>query len=374
MSEREYQICKNCIMDTTDPDIVFDENGVCNHCKHAETFLNSSWHPDQKGEEILKNIVQKIKKQGKGKEYDCILGLSGGVDSSFLAYKAVELGLKPLVVHVDCGWNSELAVKNIENLVKTLNLELHTYVVDWEEMKDLQLAFFKSSVANQDIPQDHAIFAALYKFAVKNNVKYVLNGSNFATESILPTSWGYNALDYKQIKSIHKKFGTRKLKTYPHVTFFRRYIYFTLIRRMEVVKMLNLIPYNKENAMEIMSNQLGWRYYGGKHHESRFTKFFQAFYLPHKFGYDKRRSHYASLIVSGQITREEALKEMEKELYPQVELNDDFDYVAKKLGVTSQMLKQYIEQPKKSYKDYPNNEWLFKLGINLRDKLRKIIK
>jgi hypothetical protein len=238
----------------------------------------------------------------------------------------------------------------------------------------MQLAFFKSSVANQDIPQDHAIFAALYKFAVKNNVKYVLNGSNFATESILPTSWGYNALDYKQIKGIHKKFGTIKLKTFPHVTFFKRYIYFTLIRRMEVVKMLNLIPYNKEKAMEIMTAKLGWRYYGGKHHESRFTKFFQAYYLPHKFGYDKRRSHYASLIVSGQTTRDEALREMQKELYPPVELNDDFDYVAKKLGITSEKLKEYIEQPRKSYLDYPNNEWIFKFGINFRNKLRKILK
>lgn len=374
MSEKEYQICTTCIMDTTDPEIVFDENGECNHCKLAKTFLNSSWHPDEKGEELLKEIVKKIKKEGEGKEYDCILGLSGGVDSSYLAYKAVELGLKPLVVHIDCGWNSEMAVKNIENLVKTLDLELHTYVVNWEEMKDLQLAFFKSSVANQDIPQDHAIFAALYKFAVKNNVKYVLNGSNFATESILPTSWGYNALDYKQIKAIHKRFGTVKLKTFPHVTFFKRYIYFTLIRRMEVVKMLNLIPYNKEKAMEIMTAKLGWRYYGGKHHESRFTKFFQAYYLPHKFGYDKRRSHYASLIVSGQTTRDEALKEMQKELYPPVELNDDFDYVAKKLGITSEKLKEYIEQPRKNYMDYPNNEWIFKFGINLRNKLRKILK
>jgi N-acetyl sugar amidotransferase len=374
MSAKEYQICTTCIMDTTDPDIVFDKSGVCNHCKLAKTFLNSSWHPDEKGEELLKEIVKKIKKEGEGKEYDCILGLSGGVDSSYLAYKAVELGLKPLVVHVDCGWNSEMAVKNIENLVKTLNLELHTYVVNWEEMKDMQLAFFKSSVANQDIPQDHAIFAALYKFAVKNNVKYVLNGSNFATESILPTSWGYNALDYKQIKGIHKKFGTIKLKTFPHVTFFKRYIYFTLIRRMEVVKMLNLIPYNKEKAMEIMTAKLGWRYYGGKHHESRFTKFFQAYYLPHKFGYDKRRSHYASLIVSGQTTRDEALREMQKELYPPVELNDDFDYVAKKLGITSEKLKEYIEQPRKSYLDYPNNEWIFKFGINFRNKLRKILK
>ena len=369
---REYQICKRCIMDTSDPDIVFDERGICNHCKEAEELLHSSWHPDEKGEAMIRDLVHKIKNEGKGKEYDCIVGLSGGVDSSYLAYKAVELGLRPLVVHVDCGWNSELAVKNIENIVKLLHLELHTYVVDWEEMKDLQLAFFKSSVANQDIPQDHAIFAALYKFAVKNKVKYVLNGSNFATESILPQSWGYNALDYRQLKGIHRKFGTLKLRTFPHVTFLQRYIYFTLIRRMKVVKLLNLMPYSKDDAISLMSNQLGWRYYGGKHHESRFTKFFQAYYLPHKFGYDKRRSHCSSLIMSGQMVREEALKEMEKELYQPGELNDDLDYVAKKIGLTSEGLRTLIEQPGRSYKDYPNNEWLFKWGISLRNRIRKI--
>ncbi|MCK9613165.1 MAG: N-acetyl sugar amidotransferase [Bacteroidales bacterium] len=360
-------------MDTSDPDITFDENGYCNHCTRALAEKSTLWFPNEEGEKKLKAIVDKIKIQRKGNDYDCIIGLSGGVDSSFLAYKAVQYGLKPLVVHVDCGWNSELAVKNIENIVKYLNLELHTYVVNWEEMKDLQLAFFRSNVANQDIPQDHAIFAALYKFAVKNNVSYVLNGSNFATESILPVSWGYNALDYRQIKGIYKAFGNKKMKTYPHVTFFQRYVYFTFIKKMRVLKMLNYLPYDKEKAIKIMSDELGWRYYGGKHHESRFTKFFQAHFLPAKFGYDKRRSHLSSLIVSGFMTREQALKEMKKEIYSPQELEDDIQYIAKKLDITPEELKNIISNGKnKTYKDYPNNEQLFSVGINIRNALRKL--
>lgn len=374
MEERSYQICNRCIMDTTDPSITFDENGFCNHCNTAIEQKKDIWFPNEEGEKKLSQIVEKIKSQRKGNDYDCIIGLSGGVDSSYLAYKAVHYGLKPLVVHVDCGWNSELAVKNIENIVKLLNLELHTYVVNWEEMKDLQLAFLRSNVANQDIPQDHAIFSALYKFAIKNNVRYVLNGSNFATESILPISWGYNALDYKQIKGIHKAFGKKKLKTYPHVTFFQRYIYFTMIRRMKVVKMLDYMPYDKEKAIELMSKELGWRYYGGKHHESRFTKFFQAYYLPSKFGYDKRRSHLSSLIVSGFISRDEAIEEMNREIYKPTELQEDIDYIAKKLGITYEELDKVINQENKCYKDYPNNEWLFNIGLNFRKKMRRLLK
>lgn len=360
-------------MDTTDPEITFDENGYCNHCTKALSEMKEQWFPNEEGEEKLKAIIEKIKSQRKGNDYDCIIGLSGGVDSSYLAYKAVQYGLKPLVVHVDCGWNSELAVKNIENIVKHLNLELHTYVVNWEEMKDLQLAFFRSNVANQDIPQDHAIFAALYRFAVQNNVRYVLNGSNFATECILPHSWGYNATDYRQIKGIHKAYGKKKLRTYPYMTFIQRYIYYTFIKKMHIVKMLNYLPYNKDEAIEIMSKELGWRYYGGKHHESRFTKFFQAHFLPTKFGYDKRRSHLSSLIVSGFMTREQAMEEMKKDIYNDIELQGDTEYIAKKLDITYEELNRIIYNEKnKTYKDYPNNEWLFKFGIKFRNNFRKL--
>ena len=262
------------------------------------------WFPDEKGERMLKANADKIKREEKKKEFDCIIGLSGGVDSSYLVYIAkVKLGLRPLVVHVDCGWNSELAVKNIENIIKSLDLELHTFVVNWEEMKDLQRSFFKASLPDQDIPQDHAIFSALYKFADENNIKYAFNGVNFATESILPVSWGYQAMDLRHIKSIHNRFGERELKEYPSVNFFQRYIYFNLIKNMKIISPLNYLNYRKNEAIEILTKELGWQYYGGKHHESRFTKFFQSYYLPFKFHFDKRRAHLSSLIVSGQINK-----------------------------------------------------------------------
>ncbi len=371
MEEREYQICNRCIMDTTDPEIVFDEDGNCNHCNDANERAKTMWFPGEEGQQKLKIIAEKIKKTQKNKEYDCIIGLSGGVDSSYLAYKVVQLGLRPLVVHIDCGWNSELAVKNVENIVKKLKLDLHTHVVDWQEMKDLQLAYFKANVANQDVPQDHAIFAALYSYAVKNNIKYVFNGSNFATESILPKSWGYGALDYKSLKSIHRKFGSRKLKRYPYVTFFKRYFYFTFVRKMQIVKSLNMLPYNKDNAIEVMKKELDWQYYGGKHHESRFTKFFQAYYLPNKFGYDKRRAHLSSMIVSQQITREDALKEMNQEIYPNNSHIEDMEYVAKKLGVSLNEFEKIIQMPNKSYKDYGNIEKWFLFGMRVRNFLKK---
>jgi len=366
-----YQICKRCIMDTSDPEIIFDEDGYCNHCTNAFKSKNTAWHPNEEGEKRLLSIVKKIKESEKNKEYDCVLGLSGGVDSSFLAYKAIEYKLRPLVVHIDCGWNSELAVKNIENIVKKLNLDLHTHVVDWEEMKDLQLSFFKANVANQDVPQDHAIFAGLYSFAVKKNIKYVLNGGNFATESILPTAWGYNALDYKHIKSIHKLFGNVKLKKYPSVTFFKRYIYYTYLRRMTIVNLLNYIPYDKNEAIKILKEKLDWSYYGEKHHESRFTRFFQAGYLPKKFGYDKRRAHLSSLIVSGSLSRDEALLEIQKANYPSNLEKEDMEYVAKKLDITTDEFESIINQPNRTYKDFKNNEKLFNFGFKVRNRFFK---
>lgn len=366
MNARTYQICNRCIMDTSDPYITFDEEGYCNHCTIALKIMENQWFPNEEGTRYFNCIVEKIKKEGRNNDYDCIIGLSGGIDSSYLVYLAVKMGLRPLVVHVDCGWNSEFAVKNIENIVKLLNIELHTHVVDWEEMKDLQIAYLKSNIANQDVPQDHAIFAALYNYAAKNNVKFVFNGSNFATESILPTSWGYNSLDYKNLKSIHKVHGKIKLKTFPIVTFFDRYIYYVYFKKMTVIKPLNYLKYNKDDAMKILEEELSWRYYGGKHHESRFTKFFQAYYLPKKFGYDKRRAHLSSLIISGQIDRTTAFEMMKKELYPINELNEDIEYVAKKLDMTTQELFYIINQPNKSYKDYSSNDWVFKLGLYLR--------
>jgi N-acetyl sugar amidotransferase len=358
-------------MDTTDPEIKFDDQGNCNHCNSAIELAGKVWFPDEHGEKYLNSVFEKIRYEERNKEFDCIIGLSGGIDSSYLAWLTVNKGLRPLVIHIDCGWNSEQAVKNVENVVKKLNIELHTFVVNWEEMKDLQRSFFKASLPDQDIPQDHAIFSALYKFAEENNIRYVLNGLNFATESILPESWGYQAMDYRHLKAVHERFGEIKLKEYPHITFFQRFIYFTLIKRMKILNPLNFIDYHKDAAIEILKNELGWQYYGGKHFESRFTKFFQSYYLPMKFGFDKRRAHLSSLIISGEISRNEALNEINEKPYSENEINFDLDYVAKKLDWSPGEFRTIINLPPKRHQDFANNEYFFKSGLKFKKILKK---
>lgn len=374
MTDSTYQICNRCIMDTSDPEIQFDDKGNCNHCNSAFDLAQTTWFPGPDGKKILEEKLEVIRQEEKYKEFDCIIGLSGGVDSSYLAYYAVNNGLRPLVVHVDCGWNSELAVKNIENVVKKLNIELHTFVVNWEEMKDLQRSFFKASLPDQDIPQDHAIFAALYNFAEQNKIKYVLNGLNFATECIMPQNWGYQAMDYRHLKSIHKKFGEKKLKDYPHINFFQRYIYYTVIKRMVIINPLNYINYRKEEAIETLQGNLGWQYYGGKHHESRFTKFFQSYYLPNKFNFDKRRAHLSSMIVSGQISRIDALEKMKEDVYSKNEITNDLEYVAKKLDWSPQEFRAIIDLPPKRHQDFPTNESLFRFGLKSKEYLKRIFR
>ena len=274
-----YQICTRCIMDTTDASITFDRQGVCNHCHYYDALVGAMPPPAER-EQQLQALVETIKRAGRGKDYDCIIGMSGGVDSSYMAYLARSLELRPLAVHVDAGWNSELAVSNIEKVVKTLDIDLLTFVVDWKEMQDLQAAFLKSGVANQDIPQDHAFTAGVYRTASKHGIRYVLSGGNFSTEGILPKSWGYNALDLRHLKAIHKRYGKRRLSRYPTINFFQYYVYYPLIRGIKSLRLLNYIDYNKADAMEVLTQKLGWRYYGGKHFESRYTKFFQSYYLP----------------------------------------------------------------------------------------------
>ena len=361
MNNRTYQVCKKCVMDTTDPDIQFDEHGICNHCSNFETNIRQNWFPNELGKNMLDQIVSKIKNSGKNNAYDCIIGLSGGVDSSYIAYKAIELGLKPLAVHVDAGWNSELAVKNIENLVKILNIDLYTHVIDWEEMRDLQAAYFRAGVANLDVPQDHAFSAGVYNFADKNKIKYILSGSNYATESILPKAWGYSAMDLRNLMAIHRKYGKRKLKTFPKLNFIKYHFFYPKIKKISVVRPLNYMPYNRSQAIAILENNVKWRYYGGKHHESRFTKLFQSYYLPTKFGYDKRKAHLSSLIVSGQITRNQAVNELKMPLYDEKELRNDLTFVIKKLGFSDEEFIKILNGPIHSYREYPNNEWIFNL-------------
>lgn len=350
---REYKICTQCIMDTSDPDITFDEKGVCNHCKRYAEFVKNELHYEN-GEAELKQIVDKIKKKGADNSYDCIIGVSGGVDSTYTAFKTKELGLRPLAVHLDNGWNSELAVSNIENTLKKLEIELFTYVIDWEEFKDIQVAFLKSSTPDSEIPTDHAILAILYKIAAKENIRYIITGQNVVTEGYGVTSWSQGHGDWRYIKSINKIFSkNNRLKSYPYYNNYK-FLYYTLIKRIRIIKPLNYIPYIKKEAIDILTNKLGWRAYPGKHGESIYTYFYQSYILPSKFGFDKRRIHLSALIASGQITREEALKEIAKELYSPEDLNRDKEYILKKLDLTEKIFEEIMSAPRKTFWDYPS--------------------
>ena len=353
---REYQMCVRCVMDTTDPEITFDEQGVCSHCAHFDTAVRAAWPSPAEGKAKLDQMIAKVKEYGKGRRYDCIIGLSGGVDSSYIAVKVHEWGLRPLVVHVDGGWNSELAVMNIQQICARLGFDLVTHVVDWEEMRDMQVAFLRSNLANQDVPQDHAFFAALYGYATRAGIKYVISGSNFATESILPAAWGYDAMDATHIRAIHERFGDRKRGSFPIVSFFNYFIRYPYLKKMEVLSPLNYIAYNKDEAIATLERDYGWRYYGGKHYESRWTRFFQAWYLPHKFGYDKRKAHLSSLVVSGQKTRDEALAELQKPLYDEALLAEDKAFVAKKLGLSLQEFERLVQEPPRHFSEFPNHQ------------------
>ncbi len=372
---REYRICERCIMDTSDQNIYFDNDGNCNHCNYFfDNIKDKLWLTGESGSSKLKVLLERIKFENKENEYDGIIGLSGGVDSSFLLSKLIEWGIRPLAVHVDAGWNSEIAVKNIEQLCRILDVELHTIVVDWESMREVQLAFLRSGVENQDIPQDHAIFAALYNFAVEKGIKNVFSGSNFATESILPTSWGFDAMDSRYLKFIIKKYGSQNLtKNYPIVNFLTHNIYYPIIKRMNVVNPLNYIKYNKTEAIKFLEQKYNWRYYGQKHGESLFTRFFQDYILPKRFGYKKKRAHLSSLIVSGEMSREQALVEINSEVDLVNNLELDKEYIIKKLGLTYNQFSDLIEKPLVIDK-IPSNKWLFKLGSRAKFIMRLALK
>jgi len=353
---RKYQICSQCIMDITDTEIIFDAHGVCNHCNEFKLVSKQQWLPNDEGHRQWMTMLEKIKEHGRGKDYDCIIGLSGGVDSSYLALKASEWGLRPLVVHVDAGWNSELAVANIEAILKHCNYDLHTHVVDWEEMRDLHLAYLHAGIANQDVPQDHIFFASLYHFATRNNIRYILSGGNLATEGVFPQSWHGSAMDAINLKAIHRKFGQHRLLNYKTINFFSYYFWYPFVKKMRTLRPLNYMPYDKTKAIEELERTVGWRSYGRKHGESQFTKLFQNFYLPTKFGFDKRRPHLSSLIVSGQMTREQALEEMSKPLYDAKELELDIDYFCKKLRINRKVFDELMCAPIRHYSEFPNWE------------------
>lgn len=353
MTDNNHQICTRCVMDTTDPEITFDAQGVCNHCHEFDQVTAKRWFPNEEGKRKLDVLVAQLKKEGEGKAYDCILGLSGGLDSSYLALVMKDYGLRPLVVHVDAGWNSEDAVKNINTLVDYCGFKLHTKVVDWEEVKDLQLAYLKAGVANQDVVQDHAFFANLYHFAVDNDVRYVVSGGNIATECVQAQPWEHAAMDEISLKAIHKKYGKVALKDYQTISFFEYYVYFPFVKKMTAVRPLNLMPYSKEIAQQRLES-IGYISYERKHGESHFTKFFQNYYLPKKFNMDKRKPHLSSLIMSGVITREQAVEKLNEPLYDPAELAEDKAFIAEKLGITVSELDKYIEEPGRHYTDFPN--------------------
>ncbi len=345
-------------MDTTDSEIQFDQKGVCNHCRQYDERASKELYLDETGQQKLDRIINEILENGKNKEYDCLMGVSGGVDSTFALFKAREFGLRPLAVHLDNGWNTELSVKNIEMLVKKLNVNLFTCVLDWEVFKDLHLSFLKSSISNSEIPTDHAITAILFRMAAEKGIQYIISGSNIVTEAIMPSSWMYDATDWKLIKNIHKKFGKIKLKTFPPVTIFK-WIYFTFVKRIKYISLLNYFPYNKKEAMQVLQKELGWKYYGGKHYESIYTRFLQGYILPRKYNIDKRKAHFSTLICSGQMTREEALEEMKHDIYPPTIMQEDKEYVIKKFGLTEEEFEKIMSQPIKTFRDYPNNSFLF---------------
>lgn len=351
----EYRQCTRCVMDTSDKNIQFNEQGFCNHCVGFFENTVNNWFPNADGEARLKKMLEKIRIEGASSEYDCIIGLSGGVDSSYLALKAKNWGLRPLVVHVDAGWNSELAVFNIENIIKYCKFDLHTHVVDWREMRELHLAYLASGIANQDVPQDHIFMATLYHFAVKNKIKYILSGGNTATESIFPSSWHGSAMDSVNLKYIFKQYGKKiKLRQYKTIGFFEYFILYPFIKKMRTFRPLDYMPYNKEDAIAELENTCGWRSYDRKHGESFFTKFFQNYYLPTRFGFDKRRPHLSSLIVSGQISREDALNELNSPLYSNTELEFDKNYICKKLKISRQDLDVYMTLEKNYYENMKN--------------------
>lgn len=350
-----YQICSRCVMDTTDPDITFDENGYCNHCRSYYEKLSSNVFAGEAGEKKLRSEIETIKKAGKGKRYDSIIGLSGGVDSSYVAYLVKQHGLRPLAVHFDSGWNSEQAVRNIENIVQKLEIDLVTEVCDWPEMQDLQLSYIKAGVINADIPMDQAFMTVLYRIARKQNIRYLIAGHNYETEVIMPGAWVFNNRDSVNLKAIQKRFGRLELKRYPVANFWER-IYTRYFFDLNIVRILNYGPsYNKEKAMETLKRELDWEYYGGKHYESVFTRFYQGFYLIKRFNVDKRRAHLSTLICSHQITREHAIEELKKTAYPNEQLlQQDLDYIPKKLGISREEFEKLMEEPTRSHYDFPN--------------------
>ena len=368
MHAKPYQICSRCIMDTSDPRIAFDAEGLCEYCRNYDANVAPNWNKEDGNLPRLQATADRIRKKIKGGDFDCIVGLSGGLDSSYTAYVAKEImGLRPLLFHVDAGWNTDQAVWNIERLVNGLGLDLYTEVINWEEQKDLHLAFFKSQTDLLDYPQDTVFFSALYRFARKHRIKYVVTGANYSTECCRePLEWGgYPGIDLTLLRDIHCRFGSRPIDNLPLVDILTYRLWYQRILGMEVVKPLNLLRYIKAEAEAELEQRFGWKRFQHKHHESRFTRFYEDYWMPRKFGYEKRRAHFSSLVVTGQMTREQALDrisrpEMDERFHPA-----EFEYVAHKLDLTVDELRRIFEGPNKTFRDYRNKHWLINLGAQV---------
>lgn len=364
--------CIRCIMDTSDPDIAFNNSSVCSHCSRYEHVSQVRLIAPQDRERKLCKLIEEIKSAGAGKSYDCIIGISGGVDSTYVAWLVKKYGLRPLAIHLDNGWNSELAVANIEKTLETLGIDLHTHVIDWEEFRDLQVSFLKASTPDGEVPTDHAIFALLYELANKYGLKHVITGTNVVTEAILPEKWGYGYFDWRYIKNVHRRFGTSRLSTYPHFSLLKL-AYYMFVKKIRMVSILNYVDYDKVEAMQVLQNELGWVYYGGKHYESIYTRFYQAYVLPRKFNIDKRKAHYSNLICSNQLTREQAVEMMKEPVYPEDLLMSDRAYVIKKLQLSEQEFESIMAATTQTFESYKTSHALFQRAKKLVNATRRYI-
>lgn len=377
MKNNDIQVCNRCVMDTTDPVIKFNEKGFCNYCN---SYLEKDFKYSSEKEQQLQEVLKEIKEAGKGKKYDCIIGVSGGVDSTYVAYEVKRRGLRPLAVHLDNGWNSELAVGNIQKCLDKLGIDLYTYVIDWKEFRDLQLSFLKASIPGMEIPTDHAIISILNQAAIKNGVRYIINGSNGSSEFIMSPRWseGDAQRDWLLIKNVHKKFGKEKLKTFPKTTMLDNFKN-KLIHKLSVINILNYIDYSKEKGKKVIEQELDWIYYGGKHYESIYTRFTQAYIQPQKFNIDKRKAHHSNLICAGEMTREEALNDLKKDPYPDLLMREeDRQYFMKKMGMSEEHFKEMMEAPVKSYLDYkgyynhPLYKKIYNFAFNIHNRLKRL--
>lgn len=364
-----YKICNHCIMDTSDPEIQFDEKGVCNHCKSYFKKVENEKRVDEAGKREFDELVAKIKKSGKRKKYDCVIGVSGGVDSSYVALLAKDLGLRALLVHLDNGWNSEIAVKNVKNIAKNTEFDLFTHVIDWKEFRDIQLSLFKASVVDIELATDHAIKAILFRVAKKFSIKYMLNGGNVVTEAIMPQTWRHTKVDRANLVAIHRKFGRVKLKTFPLAGIIKQQ-YYKYVHGIKNIKILSYLNFNRDDVISRLESELGWQQYGSKHHESVFTRFYQGYILPKKFSIDKRRCHYSNLICAGQLSREEALAKMDEPVYDPQLLKNDKNFVLKKLQFSEQEFEDYISSPGVSHYSFRSDEKLIERLLAVRTLLR----